>query len=146
MSRKILPLRGVASLRALNAFHALLLGLKMLPMYVAVDYTEFYESFRDMSDERKEAKLRQALVFVNLSAEEVGALISFATDPNGVPYRAENKDNLTPEEIFEICVAVCMEIGRIKIDLVSEAEQKKNRERNDRPEADVHQAPGGQPG
>lgn len=123
--RKVLPLKGYKSLRALNAFHSLLLGLKMLPAHIGEDYETFFASFKDKTEAQKETLLREAVAFVQLSQEEVGALISFATDRNGVPYGPANEGNLTPDELFEVIVAVCMEIGRIKIDLVSEEEKKK---------------------
>ncbi len=126
MSRKLLPLTGYKSLRALNAFHTLLLGLKMLPAYMNVDYVEFSESFKTKTEGEKETSLRQAAAFVQLSPEEVDALVSFATDANGVPYGASNKGNLGPAELFEIIIDVCMEIGRIKIDLISDDEKKKS--------------------
>lgn len=122
---KLLPLQGYASLKALNAFHTLLLGLKMLPAYMSVSYQDFYASFSEKDEAQKETALREAAAFVQLSPEEVGALISFATDKNGVPYSPVNQKNLSPKDIFEIIVAVCMEIGRIKIDLVSSDEKKK---------------------
>lgn len=124
MSRKVLPLVGYKSLRALNAFHALLLGLKMLPAYLAEGYESFYASFAEKSDEEKEKLIREAAVFVQLTQEEVEALVSFCSDKNGVPYSAVNVKNLNAGELHEIIVAVCMEIGRIKIDLVSESEKK----------------------
>jgi len=122
--RKILPLVGYKSLRALNAFHALLLGLKMLPAYQAVGYESFFASFGEKTDSEKEKLLREAAVFVELQQDEVEALISFATDKNGVPYSSVNLKNLNAGELHEIIVSVCMEIGRIKIDLVSEEEKK----------------------
>lgn len=122
---KILPLSGYKSLRALNAFHALLLGLKMLPSYQAEGYESFYASFNERTEEDKEKLLREAAVFVQLQMDEVEALISFATDKNGVPYSAVNLKNLGAGELHEIIVAVCMEIGRIKIELVSKDEKKK---------------------
>ncbi len=125
MTRQVLPLKGYKSLKALNAFHALLLGLKMLPAYMSVDYQEFYASFKSMDDSKKERSLREAAAFVQLTSDEVDSLISFSTDRNGVPFSAVNSSNLSPDEIFEIIVHVCMEIGRIKIDLVSEEEKKK---------------------
>lgn len=125
MIPRLLPLQGYKSLRALNAFHALLLGLKMLPAYMAVPYVEFYAAFETKTDAEKETALREALAFVQLSPEEVEALISFATDANGIPYGPANLANLKPDELFELIVAVCMEIGRIKIDLVSKDEKKK---------------------
>lgn len=124
--RQILPLTGYKSLRALNAFHALLLGLKMLPAYQAEGYESFYASFSERTDSDKEKLLREAAVFVQLQQDEVEALLSFATDKNGVPYSAVNLKNLNAGELHEIVVAVCMEIGRIKIDLVSEEEKKKS--------------------
>ena len=122
---KLLPLKGYKSLKALNAFHALLLGLKMLPMYRAQSYEVFYESFKEKSDGQKETFLREAVIFVTLEQDEVEALICFACDKHGVPYSPVNVKNLGPEELHEVIVNVCMEIGRIKIDIVSESEKKK---------------------
>jgi PhoPQ-activated pathogenicity-related protein len=121
---KILPLQGYKSLRALNGCHALLLGLKMLPAYINESYEAFYKRFQEKSDPEKETLLREAAVFVQLSQDEVEAIISFATDKNGVPYGPSNMKSLPVNEIHEIIVAVCMEIGRFKIDLLSEEEKK----------------------
>lgn len=121
---KILPLQGYKSLRALNGFHALLLGLKMLPAYIGEAYETFYASFNDKTDSEKEKLLREAVVFVKLEQDEVEALIGFSTDKNGIPYSKENLKNLSTADMFEIIVAVCMEIGRIKIELVTESEKK----------------------
>lgn len=125
MIRKVSELKGAKSLKALNAFHALLLGLKMLPMSKDLAYEEFFESFKEKSDDEKEKALRLAASFVELSAEEVNALIGFCSDKNGIPYSNVNANNLSLEELHEIIVSVCMEIGRIKIDLVSDDEKKK---------------------
>jgi hypothetical protein len=121
---KILELKGYKSLKALNAFHTLLLGLKMLPAYMHIPYEEFYANFGEISDSDKEKYIREAVVFVQLEQNEVEALISFATDANGVPYSAVNLKNLGAKEIHEIIVAVCMEIGKIQVDLLSEEEKK----------------------
>ncbi len=123
---KLLPLKGYKSLRVLNAFHSLLLGLKMLPVHMATDYQAFFASFKTMTDAEKETALRQAIAFVKLEPDEIEAIVSFATDANGVPYSAANVHNLAPDELFEIIVAVCMEIGRIKVDIVTEDEKKKS--------------------
>lgn len=123
---KVLPLKGYKSLRALNAFHVLLLGLKMLPAYLEEDYETFYEGFSHRSDAEKEKLLREAILFVNLQPEEVMALIAFATDKNGIGYTEVNSRNLGPDELVECMVAVCMEIGRIKIELLSQDEKKKS--------------------
>jgi hypothetical protein len=121
---KVLPLKGYKSLRALNAFHALLLGLKMLPAYSEQSYESFFESFNQKTEQEKETLIREAVVFVELAEDEVESLISFATDKNDIPYSQVNLRNLSPAEMHETIVAVCMEIGRIKIDLVSQTEKK----------------------
>lgn len=121
---KVLPLKGYKSLKALNAFNALLLGLKMLPAYINENYVDFYASFKEKTDAEKETFLREAVAFVNLERDEVEAIISFSTDKNGIPYGPANIANLGPKELHECIVAVCMEIGRIKIDLVTEEEKK----------------------
>lgn len=123
--RKVLPLQGYKSLKALNAFHALLMGLKMLPAFSGVSYPDFYESFKEKTEAEKEGLIRQAAVFVQLAEDEFQALITFCTDKNGVPYGKVNERNLTVDEIHEVIVAVCCEIGKIKIDLVTEEEKKK---------------------
>ncbi len=125
MTRKVLPLKGYKALRALNAFHALLLGLKMLPAYLGEPYEQFYAAFNLKTDSQKETFLREAVAFVQLAQDEVEALVSFATDKNGIPYSSVNAGNLAIDELHEIIVAVCMEIGRIKIGIVSEEEKKK---------------------
>lgn len=122
---KILPLKGYKSLRALNTFHVLLLGLKMLPAYLGETYDVFFESFSGKTEDEKEDLLKQAALFVRLEQDEVESLVSFACDKNGIPYGPANIANLSPEEIHEIIVAVCMEIGRIRVDLVSDTEKKK---------------------
>lgn len=120
------PLTGFRSLRVLNVFSSLLLGLKMLPESRNVTYVEFLASYKDKTDEEKETDLRHALQFVELDEEEVNALVHFASDPNGIPYSSANVKNLSADEIFEICIAVLMEFSKIKITLVSEDEKKKS--------------------
>lgn len=124
-TRKVLPLVGLESLHAFTAFNALLLGMKMLPAYAAIPYVEFYAAFGEKSDSEKETFLREALAFVTLSREEVAALVSFCSDSNGVRYGAHNVKSLSAKDLFEIIIAVCMEIGGIEITLVTEAEKKK---------------------
>lgn len=124
---KVLELKGYRSLRALNAFNTLLLGLKMLPAYMQFTYEEFYEKVaKEADDAERETLIREAAMFVELSEDEVAALASFCADPNGVPYDATNLKSLSPDHILEIVVAVCMEISRIKIDMVSKSEKKKS--------------------
>lgn len=124
MARKVLPLKGYKSLRALNVFHSLLLGLKMLPVYLSQSYESFYESFKDKTDGEKEKLIREAVLFVQLQQDEIEAVVAFVTDKNGIPYSTANVNNLGMDELHEIIVAVCMEIGKIKIDILTEGEKK----------------------
>lgn len=124
MKRTVLPLIGSKSLRALNAFHALVLGMKMLPAYQHIDYVTFHESLKEKTEAQKETFLREAVAFVQLATDELEAIVSFSTDANGIPLSAMNIKNMTPADLHEIIVAVCMEITRIKIDLVSDDEKK----------------------
>lgn len=124
---KVLELRGYKSLKALNAFHTLMLGLKMLPSYMAETYEEFYSRVEDMPESDQEKLIREAILFVNLERDEVEALACFCCDANGVPYSAENIKSLSPSDLVEIIVAVCKEIARIKINFVSENEKKNSK-------------------
>lgn len=122
---EVSEIKGHAGFRAFQAFHTLLLGLKMLPAYLHETYEEFYEQgFKDKSDEEKAKFLREALLFVKLEEDEIESLVSFAKDINGVPYGKSNIKNLKPDELSEILVAVLSEIGRIKITLVTSDEKK----------------------
>lgn len=121
---KILPLKGAASLRALQACNALLLGYKMLPAHITETWEEFFLSFKKMPEQEKEKIIRHAAMFVKVEDEELSAILSFASDPNGIPYSVASLKNLGPDEMIEIIVAVCMEISRFKIDLITEEEKK----------------------
>lgn len=121
---KVLELKGYKSLKALNAFHTLLLGLKMLPAYSDIHYKDFFEAFKKLTSKEKEDMVREAVVFVPLEQGEVESLLSFATDPNGIPFNPTNIKNLKPDQIHEAIVAVCMEIGAIEVDLITDDEKK----------------------
>jgi hypothetical protein len=121
---RVLELRGYKSLKALNAFHTLMLGLKMLPAYMGEQYEDFFDRVHNMPAHSQETMIREAVLFVELQKDEVEALACFCCDPNGVPYSAENLKSLGPDKIVEIIVAVCVEISKIKINFVSETEKK----------------------
>lgn len=121
---KVLELRGYKSLKALNAFHTLMLGLKMLPAYLGETYEDFYSRIEEMSPGDQEKMIREAVLFVELQRDEVEALACFCADANGVAYGAENLKSLGPAEIVEIIVSVAKEIAKIKINFVSDNEKK----------------------
>lgn len=125
MKHTVLPLKGYQSLKAFWAFQHLLLGLKMLPIYINQNVDVFFDNFKDMEEGEKETFIRQAVAWVPLEKDEVEAIICFVADANGVPYGPANLKNLNPEELHEIIVAVGVELSRFKVTIVSEAEKKK---------------------
>jgi hypothetical protein len=122
---KVLKLEGYASYRAFIGYHTLLLGLKMLPSYIAESYESFYTRLSEMSSIDQERMIREAALFVELRKEEVEAIVCFCADKNGIPYTAININNLNPVELVDAIVSVCVEISKFKMDLVSEDEKKK---------------------
>lgn len=122
---KVGDIQGPKSIRALNAYSALLLGIKMLPAYMAEHYETFLARVHEMPKEDQYKIFKEAALFVNLDDEDIRAIILFCRDKNGVPFSAENIKNLKPDVMIEMIVAVCMEIAGFKIDLVS-ANEKKN--------------------
>lgn len=121
---KVLPLKGLKSYFALQAYAKMLLGLKMLPMYGRFDFAEFYKMIEDMPPQDQEKVIREGVFLGEITDEEMLALARFVTDENGVPYCAENMKALGPDEIFEIAIAVCLEIARIKPRLTTASEKK----------------------
>lgn len=125
LNRKCLPLVGYKSLTALNAYHALLMGLKMIPGNSHYTFEEFLAILEAMSDEDKINTLVTGAKIVQLEEEEIKSLICFCTDKNGIAYKAENMKTLSPSDLVEVIVTVCMEIMKnIKIDLVTTVEKK----------------------
>jgi hypothetical protein len=121
---KVAELKGYKAWRAFGVFHKLMLGLKMLPAYMGESYEEFFERVSLMPAADQEKLIREAALFVDLEQDEVEHLLHFCSDPNGVPYSSENLKSLSPDQIFEIVVAVSKEIAKIKVDFLTENEKK----------------------
>lgn len=122
---EVMPLAGPKSLRALNAYMALLFGVKMTADYGHLHFEEFLSQLKARSEQDVENMIRKAVMLVPLDEEDTAALVCFCKDPNGVPYSSANIKSLGPEEFFEVIVAVCVEVSKIKIDFVT-AKEKKN--------------------
>lgn len=118
-------LKDIRSLRPLNAFSALVLGVKMLPAYQHLGYEEFLAVVEAMDEEGQKTIFREAASFVELSSDDVSGMLWFCNDSNGVPFDSSNMKNLNPKQIVEMIVAVCMKIVNINVDFVS-ADEKKN--------------------
>lgn len=125
LNRKVAPLVGIKSLRCLNAFQALLLGMKMLPGYQHLTFEEFITLVDGMEREEQAQVLTHGAKIVALDPEEVKALVCFCSDKNGIPYIEANIKSLKPNELVEVIVTVCMEvIQNLHVDLVTKEEKK----------------------
>lgn len=123
--RKCLPLVGIRALRCLNAFQALLIGIKMLPAYQHLTVEELVGLVDEMPREDQLKVILSGAKIVALDPEEVKALVCFCTDKNGIPYTEANIKTLGPSDLVEVIVTVCMEvIQNMHIDLVTEEEKK----------------------
>jgi hypothetical protein len=122
---KVLELKGMPAFYATQAYHKLMLGLKMLPAYYAETYEHFFTRMDALPEKDQEVYVREAALLVKLDREEVLDLVQFVADSNGVPYGPENIKSLAPEQLHEIIVAVSMEIARShRVRLLSEDEKK----------------------
>lgn len=120
----ILPLKGPKSVRALQAFQVLVLCGNMLPEYMGMSGEDYGKMADGLGEPEKEKLLRKILTTIPTQEDEIYALAAFAADKNGVPYSKINIDSLGPGQIIEILVAVCMEIAKIKITMVTDEEKK----------------------
>lgn len=124
---KVSELKGPKALKALQTYNSLLLGLKLLPAYATLSFEEFLETTKEMNEREKLDLLKNAAFFVPIENDELESLVCFCKDANGVPYTKENLKSMTPPQMIEAIVSVCLEISKFKINLVTE-EEKKNLE------------------
>lgn len=124
MKYEIREIKGMKSLRVMNGFYRLMTGLKMLPHYMAEEPDEFFAKIEKLGLDEKRKLLVEAVRVVALEPEEVEGMIYFATDPNGAPFTANSIGNLTAQEINAIIVEVCLRVGEMKIDIITDAEKK----------------------
>lgn len=117
-------LEGLPSLRVLNVYHSLMMGVKMLPSYLGETYEAFFARVEAMTPEDREKVIREAALLVKLEDEEVEALIGFCADANGVPFSKANIKSLSPDQIYEMIIAVTVECSKIKVNFVTAAEKK----------------------
>lgn len=121
---QVLPLKGLKSYFALQAYAKMLLGLKMLPMYGSMQFEEFYKMVENMPPADQERMIREGVFLGEITDEEILSLARFCADANGVPYCEENMKSMGPDQIFEIAITVCLEIAKIKPRLTTPDEKK----------------------
>jgi hypothetical protein len=122
---KVRELRGIPAFHAFQAFQKVMLGLKMLPAYAAEGFEEFYARVEKMPLPDQETMIREALALgMKLDPEEIMDLLQFVEDPNGVAYGPAQIKGLDPKGLHEALTAICLELTKVKINLVSEREKK----------------------
>lgn len=125
LKRKVLPIVGYKGYLAAVSLQRLMLGLKMIPANMHLTMEELAEIIKAMTPADQLSTLTQAAMLVDLKQEELDAMICFCTDKNGVPYTAENRNNLAPNEYWEVIVTVCFHLIQFtRVDLISEEEKK----------------------
>lgn len=122
---KTKELRGLQSVWALNAYSTLLYGLATEQACLGQDYQTTMAKFEALPAEDKEKQLRHALQIVNLSKDDMHNLLAFALDANGIPYSQKNVDKLSPMELVEAMLAVCLKLAQLRPQICPE-EAKKN--------------------
>jgi F0F1-type ATP synthase delta subunit len=125
MSARILPLKGLKSVWALNAFNSLILGLAIENAMTGQTVEQTYAAFEKLDEKAKEKAIKDALQRINLQEEDMKNLLAFATDDNGIPYTEENIKGLAPEKIIDALGRVCLEISKIKVHSI-DVDVKKN--------------------
>jgi hypothetical protein len=119
------PLRGIPAFHAFQAYQKVMLGLKMLPAYAAEGFEEFYSRVEKMPLSDQETLIREALALgMKLDPEEIMDLLQFVEDPNGVAYGPAQIKSLDVNGLHEALTCVCLELAKVKINLVSEREKK----------------------
>lgn len=121
---EVLELKGMKGYRAFQAFHKLMLGLKMIPAYLSESYEDFFNRASEMGEDDQERLIREAILFVDLEQYELEALLGHCPDPNGIPYTSASIKNLDPSQLVECMVAVCKTIIKIRVDFVGDAQKK----------------------
>lgn len=123
--RKVLPIVGYKGYLAAVTLQRLILGLKMIPGNMHLTMEELTDIVKAMSSDDQLKTLTQAAMLIDLKNEELDAMVCFCTDKNGIPYTAENRGNLKPNEYWEIIVTVCFHlVTYMRVDLITEEEKK----------------------
>lgn len=110
-------LQGIKSVYAFQVMHTLLLGYYTIPNFEnrKESFEAFLKRFEIGTEEEKRAILTRAIYLVKLEKDEILAVCGFGKDKNGVPYSAENIENLSHLEICNLIIEVCLEIAKIKV-------------------------------
>lgn len=121
---KVLDICGPKGYSAVIVFNTLMMGLKMLPAYMEETWEDFLARVQLMEPKDQKKMIREAAMFVKLEKLELADIVCFCCDKNGVPYTAENLNNLSPPEIFDVITEVAFKVSQFKIGFATEAEKK----------------------
>lgn len=121
---KVLELKNSGSMAALNLYTTLLIGLKHLPEHYLEDWEDYFARIEAMDKVSLENFIRRGAMIVQLESKDIEGALRFVADPNGVPYSPANIKNLGLKDIFEMVVAIALEVASLEINFVTEAEKK----------------------
>ena len=122
---KIRPILGYNCYRAYQVYRDIILASYIFwnanKVYLSDNgdkpesYKDFLMRFEKSTDEEKRDIIKLGADTFNLSLEEVCFLVGLVEDANGVPYSKANINNLQPQEIIDIIIAVCLEISKVTV-------------------------------
>lgn len=109
--------KGIAGARAYHSAQIFVRSLYYLPMICTErDYYKAVDWFDLLPDEEKRKVLKIAIDDgAMLKEEEIQAILVFAKDQNGISFGKETIQNLTPFEIKDALLEVCLEIFKKKV-------------------------------
>ncbi len=114
-SVELLPLKGIRSIRAYNAYHKILTMLFNMPAYAYLkDFNEFMEEFHKLED-GKRSMLKEGLSIVELTDDEHLNLLAFCKDANGISVNHTNHLNYSHAVLLEMELEVLVEISNTKV-------------------------------
>ncbi|MDR3112935.1 MAG: hypothetical protein LBU09_00985 [Endomicrobium sp.] len=112
---QIKELKGLKSVKALNVYCKLVIGLSLTHLNKEKSIDDFRKAFEEYEIEKRKTLLKFACLLVQLEKDEVSALTSFAVDENNVAYEEPALAYLKPSEIVGIMSEVALKISEIKI-------------------------------
>lgn len=108
-------LKGLKSVRVMQITSTLVMGLAMLPVNMNKTFAEFYQEVIEADVDTQRKILEDAIRFVELSEEELLAVLCFCADSNGIAISKSNIGNYEPNKIMDMVVEVCL--GVLAIDV-----------------------------
>ncbi|MDR3243820.1 MAG: hypothetical protein LBT79_03630 [Elusimicrobiota bacterium] len=112
---KIKELKGLKSVKALNVYMKLVIGIAMTYFNKEKSFDAFLKNFEGYDLEKKRTLLKLACLIVQLEEDEVEALTRFAVDDDDIAYERPALSNLKTSELVAIMVEVLLKISEVEV-------------------------------